>query len=988
MKFLLKSLLIWSLFISAGYSQTLVSSYPFINYSQYNSFWGITEVNDTLYIGTDNNGSIYKVSKTGIILDSLPTPFNFNHGLAWDGSGFWIGEQFRSAGARLYKINTSGIKIDSIYLPALIGGNTQGVGDIEIVGNSIWFSVYEPDFTSYPKAYIYEMDLTTRSILDTIPSVGGQPYGITIKGDTVIYAMDDNDGDPERIYAYSKSIGDTIFSFPTPDPDGTCNPKGLYWDGNFLWLIAERIGGTTFVYKTLYKYDLSGQGSPIITSSANTINFPNTTVNTTTNQNLSITNTGTADLILNSISSNNTRFGITPTTVPDTLEPSESRNYTVSFSPLVYGNDSAQVSIASNDGGTPVKIIKLYGKGVENGSFISLNASSFNYNLRRVNSLCGYTFEIKNNGNVPLSITSMTMASSRYRVDTTGLEFPVQIDTQRTKIFRVWFNPNSAAVFNDSLTIQSNAVNLPTARIQFTGTGNAAVTQLGEIMWQGINPANPNTSFNDIQPMSMKKISDVNGDGVDDILVSTENYHTICYNGNSSVTADVLWIFNTHFGTINTGSVDWQDAMQTIPDIDGDGIMDVVIGCGGGNEMVYAISGRSGQKIWEYGNPSTTDDGDIMGIRTDRDYNNDGKMDVLISASGTSTGGRHAVICVNGLNGTEIFNVTQTGGFTYDIVATDFGGAISLGNDGPPYLVNGFNSSGVSAWSYPVLGAVWCMRQVPDLNNDGIKDVMGYYTQSFGSGFLFAVTGDAGAELWSRDLGQGNNGNMAFFPDLDGNGFDEVISSGPQIISRVDIKTDSVQWAYGPGASYSRGVDNIGDVNGDSIPDVAVIMQNPPKVLVLDGSKGSVLLDYSLGAGINQRGDRIAALGDIENNNSKEFVAGSRDGRVICFSGGPDGTVDIQNVSNVIPDKFSLQQNYPNPFNPTTKIKFDIPQSVKVSLKVYDVLGREIANLVNSELNAGVYEYTFEGSAFSSGIYFYTLETENFKETKRMVLIK
>jgi hypothetical protein len=98
--------------------------------------------------------------------------------------------------------------------------------------------------------------------------------------------------------------------------------------------------------------------------------------------------------------------------------------------------------------------------------------------------------------------------------------------------------------------------------------------------------------------------------------------------------------------------------------------------------------------------------------------------------------------------------------------------------------------------------------------------------------------------------------------------------------------------------------------------------------------------------------------------------------------------VSVNQLSTSIPDKFSLQQNYPNPFNPTTKIKFDIPQSVKVSLKVYDVLGREIANLVNSELNAGVYEYTFEGSAFSSGIYFYTLETENFKETKRMLLVK
>ncbi len=88
-------------FISNINSQTVVASYPFPNYSQYNSFWGITKIGDTLRIATDNNGSIYKVTETGVIFDSLTTPFAFNHGLAWDGSGYWIAEDFRTAGARL-----------------------------------------------------------------------------------------------------------------------------------------------------------------------------------------------------------------------------------------------------------------------------------------------------------------------------------------------------------------------------------------------------------------------------------------------------------------------------------------------------------------------------------------------------------------------------------------------------------------------------------------------------------------------------------------------------------------------------------------------------------------------------------------------------------------------------------------------------------------------------------------------------------------------
>ncbi|HLT24119.1 MAG TPA: choice-of-anchor D domain-containing protein [Ignavibacteria bacterium] len=988
MKFILKSFLIWSLFVSAGYSQTLINTYPFPSDPQYNSFWGITELNDTLFVATDNSGAIYKVSKTGTVHGIAVTPpptINFNHGLDWDGSGFWVARAAGGTTRRFYKIDLSGAVVDSITIPSIGGSSTIGLGGIDIRGNDMWFCVYFPDYTVYPYSYAYKIDLTTKAITDTIPLRGKQPQGITVKGDTIFYVNDNFQSEPERIYAYSISLGDTIFSFPAPDPDGSCDPRGLHWDGEYLWHIAQGVGAVTS--RTLYKYELGGSGNAIISVSADSLSYGNVVIGQSSNLPLTITNNGNAPLIITNFNMSNPAFTINPNSLPDTIAPSSNAAYTVTFSPTAFGNTPGTLQISSNDVGQPVETIGLRGVGVNAGGHIS-TVSSYDYSSRRVNSLCGYIFEIENQGVSALQINSISTGTARFYFDTVGVNFPVSINPLEKASFRIWFNPNAVGAFSDVVTIQSNASNTPTYTFNISGTGNAAVTQLGDIMWQGINPANPNTSFNDIQPMSMKKISDVNGDGVDDILVSTENYHTICYNGNSSVTADILWIYNTHFGTINTGSVDWQDAMQTIPDIDGDGIMDVIIGCAGGNEMVYAISGRSGQKIWEYGNPSTTDDGDIMGIRTDRDYNNDGKMDVLISASGTQNGGRHAAICVNGLNGTEIFNVTQTAGFTYDIVATDFGGAISLGNDGPPYLVNGFNSSGVSAWSYPVLGAVWCMRQVPDLNNDGIKDVMGYYTQSFGSGFLFAVTGDAGAELWTKDLGQGNNGNMAFFPDLDGNGFDEVISSGPQTIHRIDIKTDSVQWSYSPSASYSRGIDNIGDVNGDSIADVAVIMQNPPKVIVLDGSKGAVLFEYSLGAGINQRGDRIASLGDVDDNNSNEFVAGSRDGKVICFSGGPDGTVGIQTISNVIPDKFSLQQNYPNPFNPTTKIKFDIPQNAKVSLKVYDVLGREVANLVNSQLIAGVYEYTFEGSAFSSGIYFYTLETENFKETKKMLLVK
>jgi len=102
---------------------------------------------------------------------------------------------------------------------------------------------------------------------------------------------------------------------------------------------------------------------------------------------------------------------------------------------------------------------------------------------------------------------------------------------------------------------------------------------------------------------------------------------------------------------------------------------------------------------------------------------------------------------------------------------------------------------------------------------------------------------------------------------------------------------------------------------------------------------------------------------------------------------------------NQLPDKFYLAQNYPNPFNPATTIKYSVP-SVKekksvetqnfasVQLKIYDVLGREVATLVNKQQAPGNYQVTFSAINLPSGIYLYSLKVGNFSITKKMLLLK
>ncbi|MCF8242618.1 MAG: T9SS type A sorting domain-containing protein, partial [Melioribacteraceae bacterium] len=88
------------------------------------------------------------------------------------------------------------------------------------------------------------------------------------------------------------------------------------------------------------------------------------------------------------------------------------------------------------------------------------------------------------------------------------------------------------------------------------------------------------------------------------------------------------------------------------------------------------------------------------------------------------------------------------------------------------------------------------------------------------------------------------------------------------------------------------------------------------------------------------------------------------------------------------PSAFTLSQNYPNPFNPSTTIKFSIPRTSEVSLKVYNMLGQEIAELINMQMSSGNYTVNFNAENLSSGIYFYSIQAGDFSASKKMLLIK
>jgi len=190
----------------------------------------------------------------------------------------------------------------------------------------------------------------------------------------------------------------------------------------------------------------------------------------------------------------------------------------------------------------------------------------------------------------------------------------------------------------------------------------------------------------------------------------------------------------------------------------------------------------------------------------------------------------------------------------------------------------------------------------------------------------------------------------------------------------------------------ARGVATL--VDDAAYSDITGYINVPPAAYVLDLTlaDGTTLVQ-SYVADLSTLGGGAATvfasgfLDPSSNQNGEAFglFFALADGTVGEF---PVGTTSVEEISSVTPNDYILTQNYPNPFNPSTNINFAIPNSDFVTLKIYNILGSEVATLVNETLEAGSYIFNFDASNLASGIYLYELRAGNFSEIKKMNLLK
>ena len=350
--------------------------------------------------------------------------------------------------------------------------------------------------------------------------------------------------------------------------------------------------------------------------------------------------------------------------------------------------------------------------------------------------------------------------------------------------------------------------------------------------------------------------------------------------------------------------------------------------------------------------------------------------------------GQNWIHLINGLPRNSLVSslTTASNGFVYAAIpskgiyrSTDYGLDWSLLNS-PPYLdyiklivagLNGelFSSSWDGVFISKDEGLSWnLILNVPEIQAIGIHP----------NGYIFTAN-----EMFNSNIYRSTN---------DGKTWDEVESYSLGSITQFAFELNNVFVSYkyyGTGTCLMQST-NLGitwDYNKKDLHGtIGTSLILPRKEHLYIGTDEGVFLTTNNGQSWKDYNDSTnnKTVLCMAVDSSGQLCAGTAKGVFLSIN----PVTSVKDKSNNTPSYYSLYQNYPNPFNPTTKIEYSIPQTSFVTLKVYDILGREIATLVNEEKPAGNYSIQFIAENLSSGIYFYKLQAGKYNSVKKMILIK
>jgi len=354
-------------------------------------------------------------------------------------------------------------------------------------------------------------------------------------------------------------------------------------------------------------------------------------------------------------------------------------------------------------------------------------------------------------------------------------------------------------------------------------------------------------------------LPDVDGDGVVDVLVETYDAgavgdHLYLLSGGGTGSPGVIWSIRPQSGASDGGGYG-QECLVSCPDLDGDGFPDVLVGTAWGNRSVHAVAGTTGQVLWTFDTYDEPESGWIYAVRAHPDRTGDGRPEVIFGAGSD---------CHRG------------------------------------YLLDG--ATGAVIWRF--LGssdAIGHTVSLPDVNADGIADVLfcGWDNEHR----VFCVSGagaGAGAQIWAYDTGASNH-SATLIDDIDADGVQDLVvgtwSAANQVVC-LSGRTGQVRWSFHNGSyNYIMRLVTIDDIDGDGARDVAVGSW-ANGLPVVSGRDGSLIwISY---AGTLNGGDfwAVGAVDDLDGDGRSEVIGGSFDYQVYLFAGADGDTLWTYHTGN------------------------------------------------------------------------------------------
>lgn len=372
------------------------------------------------------------------------------------------------------------------------------------------------------------------------------------------------------------------------------------------------------------------------------------------------------------------------------------------------------------------------------------------------------------------------------------------------------------------------------------------------------------------------------------------------------------------------------------------------------------------------------------------DFNHDGKVDIVIGNAANNimslflaTGGANFQTGIPYTSGQNVRGVAindfDGDGFDDVVTANRQGSNIAL-------FKNNGNGTFADAVFINTAGNGETGVMMADANNDGILDAfIGCYSSNeivllLGDGngnFTFSSRSGLNGAPWAVAVG-----------DINGDGNADVAACLSSA-NKIGVIFGNGNGGLGTVSNYNSSAFplaiDIGDVDGDNDLDLISSNYSGANFTVYANNGSGLFTNNPIVLPAVNSGSCITVHdrdndGDLDLSGIDEI-----DDLLFIFN---NGAVGINQISSEIPDSYFLDQNFPNPFNPSTVIRYSLTENRHARLKIFDLNGREVANLVNEIQNPGTYEVEWNAEGFPSGVYFYRLEAGDFKQSKRMLLLK